>query len=316
MNNSQEIVLAQISAIYDRPPFVKVETGQMKKILKCVGLGKYYDEYEMFLEPYWYNQGYKNTVESYRIFVGLNAIFEELLKENKGDEILALLTELGNNIPGNILYQEEYFLADFNKLCQLYNLLGLQLVSVELDESFLKIEVKPYLNEGTQMIQSFGMEQWLCNKYSDVYISYESALNSFSAGDLGAAIESCRTTLTGIFSKYKGVPYQNAKWLLGMSTLTGDFTGTQPSDISQMSSIKKEIEDMGRKDIADFFDENLNGSYKKSKAIYSIYSMLSDYGTHRLEGTAEIAKNEDALMMIRMTTDILVWIYQKHGMRE
>ena len=72
---------------------------------------------------------------------------------------------------------------------------------------------------------------------------------------------------------YKGVPYQNARWLLGMSTLTGDFTGTQPSDISQMSSIKKEIEDMGRKDIADFFDENLNGSYKKSKAIYSIYSM-------------------------------------------
>lgn len=44
--------------------------------------------------------------------------------------------------------------------------------------------------------------------------------------------------------------------------------------------------------------------------------MLSDYGTHRLEGTVEVAENEDALMMIRMTTDILVWIYQKHGMNE
>ena len=64
------------------------------------------------------------------------------------------------------------------------------------------------------------------------------------------------------------------------------------------------------------FEENLEGSYKKTKAIYSIYSMLSDYGTHRLEGTVEVAKNEDALMMIRMTTDILVWIYQKHGMNE
>ena len=61
---------------------------------------------------------------------------------------------------------------------------------------------------------------------------------------------------------------------------------------------------MGKRDIADFFDENLEGSYKKTKAIYSIYSMLSDYGTHRLEGTVEVAKNEDALMMIRMTTDI------------
>ena len=27
-NNSQEIILAQISAIYDKPPFVKVKTGQ------------------------------------------------------------------------------------------------------------------------------------------------------------------------------------------------------------------------------------------------------------------------------------------------
>ena len=54
----------------------------------------------------------------------------------------------------------------------------------------------------------------------------------------------------------------------------------------------------------------------RDRAIYSIYSMLSDYGTHRLEGTVEVAKNEDALMMIRMTTDILVWIYQKHGMNE
>lgn len=51
MNNSQEIILAQISAIYDKPPFVKVKTGQMEMILKCVGLGKYYDEYAKYLEP-------------------------------------------------------------------------------------------------------------------------------------------------------------------------------------------------------------------------------------------------------------------------
>lgn len=147
-------------------------------------------------------------------------------------------------------------------------------------------------------------------------LDYESALNSFERGDMGAAIESCRTALTGIFSKYKGVPFQNARWMLGMATITGDFTGTQPADASEMTPIKNAIEAMGKRDIADFFDENLEGSYKKTKAIYSIYSMLSDYGTHRLEGTVEVARNEDALMMIRMTTDILVWIYQKHGMNE
>ena len=311
MNNDQEIILAKISAVYDKPPFVKMETGQMEMILKCVGLGAYYDKYREYLEPYWYNGRFQNPVESYRIFVGLNSIFEDLLNERKGDEIISLLTELGNYIPGTILSDEARFAADFNKLRQLYNLMGLQIVSMEVDEYSSKFQVEPYLNEGNQIIQSFGMERWLKSKYQDVYEAYESALNSFSSGDLGAAIESCRTALTGIFSKYKGVPFQKAKWMLGMATLTGDFTGTQSADASEMTSIKNEIEAMGKRDIADFFEENLEGSYKKTKAIYSIYSMLSDYGTHRLEGTVEVAKNEDALMMIRMTTDILVWIYQK-----
>lgn len=316
MNNDQEIILAKISAVYDKPPFVKMETGQMEMILKCVGLGAYYDKYREYLEPYWYNGRFQNPVESYRIFVGLNSIFEDLLNERKGDEIISLLTELGNYIPGTILSDEARFAADFNKLRQLYNLMGLQIVSMEVDEYSSKFQVEPYLNEGNQIIQSFGMERWLKSKYQDVYEAYESALNSFSSGDLGAAIESCRTALTGIFSKYKGVPFQKAKWMLGMATLTGDFTGTQSADASEMTSIKNEIEAMGKRDIADFFEENLEGSYKKTKAIYSIYSMLSDYGTHRLEGTVEVAKNEDALMMIRMTTDILVWIYQKHGIQK
>lgn len=295
MNNDQEIILAKISAVYDKPPFVKMETGQMEMILKCVGLGAYYDKYREYLEPYWYNGRFQNPVESYRIFVGLNSIFEDLLNERKGDEIISLLTELGNYIPGTILSDEARFAADFNKLRQLYNLMGLQIVSMEVDEYSSKFQVEPYLNEGNQIIQSFGMERWLKSKYQDVYEAYESALNSFSSGDLGAAIESCRTALTGIFSKYKGVPFQKAKWMLGMATLTGDFTGTQSADASEMTSIKNEIEAMGKRDIADFFEENLEGSYKKTKAIYSIYSMLSDYGTHRLEGTVEVAKNEDEL---------------------
>lgn len=176
-----------------------------------------------------------------------------------------------------------------------------------------KITVKAFVNDSVRFGNSFSMEEWLHNSYPNVYDSYQSALNAYSNGDLGASIESCRTTLTGLFSKFKGVPFQNGKWLLGLATLTGDFTGTAPSDISQMNEIKNEINNLGNKDISNFFGENLNGKYKKTKAIYSIYSMLSDYGTHREEGTVEIPTAEDALMMIRITTDILVWVYQKHG---
>lgn len=30
MNNDQEIILAKISAVYDKPPFVKMEAGQIE----------------------------------------------------------------------------------------------------------------------------------------------------------------------------------------------------------------------------------------------------------------------------------------------
>jgi hypothetical protein len=56
--------------------------------------------------------------------------------------------------------------------------------------------------------------------------------------------------------------------------------------------------------------KNAIGSYKKTKAIYSIYSMMSDYGTHREEGAIESPFKADVLMMYRMTQDIVLWIYQ------
>ena len=102
MNNSQEIILAQISAIYDKPPFVKVKTGQMEMILKCVGLGKYYDEYAKYLEPYWYNRGFQNDIESYRIFVGLNSIFEDLLNIKERSDGTPIIMECNPRITAGI----------------------------------------------------------------------------------------------------------------------------------------------------------------------------------------------------------------------
>ncbi len=55
------------------------------------------------------------------------------------------------------------------------------------------------------------------------------------------------------------------------------------------------------------------GAKIEPRAIYSIYSMMSDYGTHREEGTVEQPSKEDALMMYRMMQDIVLWIFQKHN---
>ena len=307
--NEQEIILSQIAAIYDIAPFVRVKEGEMKKILRCCGLGEYYEKYSEYLEPYYYNRGFQNNNPSYRIFVGLDNIFIDLINNDKS-KLLMLLTELGKNISPGVI-DDEFYGDSFLKLKQLYSLMGLNIDVSDMDTHGYRITITSLTNQTEQLSDDYGMEKWLKQDFSAVYSSYKSALESFALGNLTASVESCRTALTGLFSQFKGVPFQNAKWMLGLATLTGDFSGTSAADISQMTPIKNAIETHGQKEIADFFGENLDGKFKKTKAIYSIYSMLSDYGTHSQEGTPEVLTNEDALMMIRMTTDILVWVYQK-----
>lgn len=101
MNNSQEIILAQISAIYDKPPFVKVKTGQMEMILKCVGLGKYYDEYAKYLEPYWYNRGFQNDMNMFEDFIGYQSstVLDEPEREAGTTSIPIPQREESENIP-------------------------------------------------------------------------------------------------------------------------------------------------------------------------------------------------------------------------
>ena len=311
--DNKEIILAQIASIYDKPPFVLVKEGQMKMILRCAGLGEYYDKYCEYLEPHYYNRSYKNNVESYRIFVGLDAIFSDLLATGNEEKILTLLTELGRNIPSSIFYNEEKYCDDYYTLENLYQLMGLEFHVENYDEYDYRISVTAFTGSTTQLEQSFGMEQWLSQNYPKVYGAYKSALDCYAVGNLGSAIEACRMALTGIFSKFKGIPFKDAKWKLGLATVTGDFTGTESADRAQMNPINQEIESLVKSDISSFFGDNLDGSFKKTKAIYAVYSMLSDYGPHRQEGVVENATKEDTLLMVKMTTDILVWIYQKNS---
>lgn len=43
-----------------------------------------------------------------------------------------------------------------------------------------------------------------------------------------------------------------------------------------------------------------------------IYSMMSDYGTHRNEQTSEIPTPEDDLFSLRLTDSILFRVYSKN----
>lgn len=317
----KEIILTKICSLFHKCRLIPEKNGTYKEILRCCGLDDQYDDNRQYLEPYYYNKGYsgifQNDNEQYNSYIGLDNIFSSLYEDNNDKAIIELLTELANNARYSIPDDADIETDDnLIRLKRLYNMCGLELVNI-VDYSYsgvqdITFKVSAFSDDLGTLNDNITIEKWLKESYKEIFDSYESSFNSYTNGDFGAAIESARSTLTGIFSKFKGIP--EAKWLMGLSSVAGELTGqTKEEKQKNMTTIKNDVENFNKKDISNFFGENLNGGFRKTKAIYAIYSMMSDYGTHRNEGSVEIPTAEDALMMIRMMTDIMVWIYQKQS---
>lgn len=301
--DNKEIILSKIAEIISRNGFFLKRNSAFKSILKCVGLGEYFDKYHNYLIPYYYNNGYahkfENPNEEYDVFLGLDSIFTDLYRENKNGEIISLLKELTKSF--NVEYTSEKRFEDFEELANLYELLGLS-ISIEFD----KVIITTCMASNKQRVDElFSVESWLKQTHKEVYDSYAAAIDTYTQGHAGACIESCRTCLVSIFSKYKGTE-DFAKWMRGIYNTSGENTLSTAQDLSQALNT-----DLRKEDLADFFYENRAGKLTKTKAIYMIYSMMSDYGTHRNEATQENPTLEDALFSLRLMDSILFWVYSK-----
>lgn len=301
--DNKEIILSKIAEILSRRYFFIKNNSEFKSRLKCVGLNEYFERYSDYLVPYYYNNGYahkfENPNEEYDVFLGLDSIFTDLYHEGKNGEIISLLKELTKSF--NIRYITETMEDDFNELANLYELLGL---SIYID--YDRVVVTTCMESDHQRIgELFSVENWLKQNHREVYDSYKSAIDAYTQGHAGACIESCRTCLVSIFSKYKGTE-DFAKWMRGVYNTSGENVISTARDLSQALNT-----DLHKDDLADFFYENRAGKLTKTKAIYMIYSMMSDYGTHRNEATQENPTLEDALFSLRLMDSILFWVYSK-----
>lgn len=301
--DNKEIILSKIAEILSRRGFFLKSNSEFKSRLKCVGLGEYFERYSDYLIPYYYNNGYvhkfENVNEEYDVFLGLDSIFTDLYHEEKNGEIISLLKELTKSF--NVEYITESLIDDFEELAKLYELLGL---SISID--YNRVLVKTHMASNEQRVDElFSVENWLKEEHREVYDSYESAIDAYTQGHAGACIESCRTCLVSIFSEYKGTE-AFAKWMRGIYNTSGENTISTVQDLSQALNTE-----LRKEDLADFFYENRAGKLTKTKAIYMIYSMMSDYGTHRNEATQENPTLEDALFSLRLMDSILFWVYSK-----
>lgn len=302
--DNKEIILAKIAEIISRSGFFIKGNSEFKARLKCVGLGEYFDKYSEYLIPYYYKDGYsrkfENDNEEYDVLLGLDGIFTDLYHDGENKEIIALLKELTKSF--NVPYITEELEDDFDELSKLYELLGL---SIRIEDG--KVRVATYMaNNSQRIVELFSVENWLKQNHEEVYDAYESAVDTYTQGHAGACIESCRTCLVSIFSKYRGTE-GFAKWMRGVYNTSGENENATTDDLSH--ALNHELK---KDELADFFSENREGKLTKTKAIYMIYSMLSDYGTHRNESTQENPTLEDALFSLRLTDSILFWVYSKN----
>jgi hypothetical protein len=254
--------------------------------------------------PYLYNQGYahkfENNNDEYDVFLGLDSIFSDLYQGNRQNDIINLLKEITKSF--NVRYISEDSSEDFEELAKLYELLGLS-ITIEYD----KVKVSACMeSDFVRVSEIFSVESWIKSNHKEIYDAYKSAIDAYTQGHSGACIESCRTCVVSIFSKYKGTE-NFAKWMRGVYNTSGDSVGSTPADLDK--ALKA---DLKKEELADFFNENKEGKLTKTKAIYMIYSMMSDYGTHRNEGTVELPTIEDALFCLRLTDTILFWVYSKN----
>lgn len=302
--NDKEIILSRIAEIISRPGFFVKSNSEFKARLKCVGLNNFYEQYMDYLVPYFYNQGYahkfENNNEEYDVFLGLDSIFSDLYKENRHEDIINLLKELTKSF--NVRYITEDSSEDFEELAKLYEILGLSL-SIEFDKVKITVCME---SDFARVSEMFSVESWIKRNHKEVYDSYKSAIDLYTQGHSGACIESCRTCLVSLFAKYKGTE-NFAKWMRGIYNTSGDNIATTVADLDK--ALKA---DLKKEDLADFFNENKEGKLTKTKTIYMIYSMMSDYGTHRNEGSIELPTLEDALFCLRLTDCILFWVYSKN----
>ena len=301
--DNREIILSKIAEIMSRRYFIVQKNSEFKARLRCVGLGEYFDKYADYLIPYYYTTGYsrkfENNNEEYDVFLGLDNIFSDLYHENRHSDIISLLKELTKSFNAGFIFTE--MSGDFEELANPYELLGLD-IKIEFD----KVIVSTCMESDTERIgEVFSVESWLKSNHQEVYDAYESAIDAYMQGHAGACIESCRTCIVSIFSKYRGTE-SFAKWMRGVYNTSGDATNSTTQDLSQALNT-----DLKKEDLADFFNENRSGKLTKTKAIYMIYSMMSDYGTHRNEATSETPTMEDALFSLRLTDSILFWVYSK-----
>lgn len=338
MDNNQNIAVSRIADILSSGKLIVPETDIWKKIFYNAGLGEVFEDYRVRLvvtykqiswqDYYYHNERcysalleiFQNIYEEFKTLVKLlNSILEKITLYRAFDEdihmslpartsrgsyfdIVEYIKSLKSDEKANELLLS-YPNPDFLYFKRNLNMLGLDVVIqdgvnlVALPFTYLSEQQ----NEDTSLINS-----WLSDNYPNIFKSYEDAKKAYGSGDAVGSLTHCRNIITGFFTYKKD---QQTEWLMGLKDVCkrdkNIISITNPKEITNKSHDPHNI------------DVNRRYRYPRFNIIYKVYSYLSALGAHVNEGniidtTVDVEDTDmtDAFMGLRMTEDILIWLYQ------
>lgn len=339
MDNIQEVAISKIADILSSTKLIVPQVDIWKKIFNNAGLNELFEErkqqFTIKVVTYGYRPDERNLYHNDCCYNGIWESFSGLY--NDFDSFTRLLNSIANKISINNIFVDnieylikkkktsikdiyideyinsisidekntllkEYPSKDFHALRINMNILGLDFA---FNEDTLS--VVPFTTSIIEENHDNGIVyQWLVSKYSNVAESYENAKKAYGNGDPVGCLTHCRNIVTGIFSYKKD---SQSEWVKGLQ--------------SACAKDKNILSIMSPKNIPNFkydshsLDINKKYHYPRFNTIYQLYVYTCDLGAHINEGNlvdgtvdSEDTDMFDAYMGLRMTEDVLIWLYQ------
>lgn len=339
MDNIQEIAISKIADILSSSNLIVPQVDIWKRIFNNAGLNDLFNEripqfttkvvsygygadernlyhnelcynalLESFLELYYEFDSFTRLLNSIATKTSLchifNQNFESFIKKKKPFSKYISIEEYISSIhtdERNLLLKE-YPSKDFQALRININMLGLDFAFISDDFSVIPFTA-PIQGEN---FDNNLVYQWLVSKYSKVAESYESAKKAYGNGDSVGCLTHCRNIITGIFSYKKDTV---SEWVKGLQTVCAKdkniLSITSPKNIPTFKYDSHST------------DINKKYHYPRFNTIYQLYVFTCDLGAHSNEGNlidgavdSEDTDMFDAYMGLRMTEDVLIWLYQ------
>jgi hypothetical protein len=341
MDTIQEIAISKIADILTGTHLIIPEVDIWKKIFNNAGLSELYEkrssQFATRIEAYGNYPSERNLYHNEKCYNGLYETFKELEYSQGG--LIKLLNIIASKLSEYHVFIEnaekaikkempkikDMYLDEFLKVIsteeknQLLNkFAGKEFQQLKINVNILGLDIT-YDEDGlctipftsslrTSTFDNNILMQWLTLKCPKIAKSYSDAMKAYSLEDKVGCISHCRNIITGIFTYKKD---EQTKWLDGLQKVCS-------KDKNIMNVLANKVGTFNYN--ANATDPNARYQYPRFNLIHKLYSYTCALGAHINEGAVneagvdfESVSMEDAFLSLRMTEDVLIWLYQTNA---